>query len=99
MDSNKRYMISEHIRYEISAGTQERVLIIPNMEGVPDMRNVLCLSDTSLYIWKMIVEQKNFGQMVDEMCQKYKRGKEELERDLKEFIETLLEKRYISVME
>ena len=99
MELKNRYVISKHIRYEINAGEQERILIIPNMEGVPDMRNVLCLSDTSLYIWKMIVEQKNVGQMVDEMSQKYKRGKEELERDLKEFIEILLEKRYISVIE
>ena len=99
MESNKRYMVSEHIRYEINGGDQERVLIIPNMEDVPDMRNVLCLSDTSLYIWRMIVEHKSFGQMVDEMHQRYERGKEELERDLKEFLETLLDKGYVSIME
>jgi len=99
MDSNKTYVVSEHIRYEIEVGEQERVLIIPNPKGVPDMRKVLCLSDTSLYIWDLIVENKSFDQVVDEMQQRYERGKEELERDLKEFLESLLDKGYISILE
>lgn len=99
MEANKQYRFSEHIRYEISGGAQERVLIIPNIDGAPDMKKVLCLSDTSLDIWKMLAEDKNCGQIIDEMSQKYQREKKEIESDVEEFLGTLLEEGYISGME
>lgn len=99
METNAQYSIIKHIKYEISVGEEERVLIIPNINGVPDMRRVLCLSDTSLHIWRMMTEQKNYGQMVEQMSQKYNKESIEVGRDLDEFLGILLEKGYVSVID
>lgn len=99
MESNKQYKFSEHIRYEMSGEVQERVLIIPNIDGKPNMKKVLCLADTSLDIWKMLAEAKNYGQIVDEMSQKYQKEKREIESDVEGFLVTLLENGYIFDME
>jgi len=94
-----KYKITEHIKYEINGGDIERVLIIPINNDVPDMKNVLCLSDTSLYIWKMIIENKNINQILEEISRLYGKDKNEITDDVEEFLNTLLGKGYISVME
>lgn len=98
METETQYRILEHINYEINCEGGERVLIIPNIDGVPNMKKVLCLSDTSLYIWRMIEDQKNCGQMIEEMGQRYHRESEELQSDLKEFLDALLANGYIFAM-
>lgn len=99
MECKKQYIISEHIRYEINGEMGKRVLIIPNIDGVPDLKKVLCLSATALDIWRMIVDGKNYNQIIDEMSQRYFRKREEIEGDIKGFLGNLLDKCYISIAE
>lgn len=95
MDINKQYIINKHIKYEISGGEIERVLIIPVVEGTPDMRRVLCLSDTSLDIWKMLTEKINVVQIIEALVCKYKVESEKIERDVLDFLRALLDQGYI----
>lgn len=97
MELITQYKILRHIKYEISGDEGERVLIIPNIDNVPDMKRVLCLSDTSLHIWRMIADQKNCEQIIEEMTIKYNVESKKVEKDVKDFLCTLLEKGYISV--
>lgn len=99
MNMSKEYIMLTHIKYKINVGEQERALIIPNKNGVPDMKNVLCLSDTSLDIWNMISEKLNRDQIIAEMCKKYNQEKETIERDVKQFLCELLNKGYIVEVE
>lgn len=99
MEANTKYRILEHIKYEISGGNEERVLIIPNSGNAPDMKKVLCLSNTSLLIWKMIMDQKNYGQIIEEMSQRYNVESKKMESDLKEFLCVLMEKGFIRIMD
>jgi len=99
MVQNKQYKIEEHVKYELESEFGISILIIPIENGVPDMRKVLCLKDTSLFIWELISENYNCDQIISKVSEEYSKEIEAIEYDVKEFINTLILKNYISVVE
>lgn len=99
MDLNNKFKSQNHIRYEVDSDSGKRIFIIPNKSGIPDMKNVLCLTDTSLEIWEMIVSDHTGEQIICSLSKRYHMTENELEGDVTEFLNNLLEKGYISVIE
>lgn len=99
MNNNKMYNVIEHIRYQIESELGMRVFIIPNRNGVPDMKNVLCLSDTTLCIWDLIVKEMGYDQIVNEVSKIYKKEVTEIEADVKGFLQSLITNGYIVSVE
>ena len=97
--SDVKYSVVKHIRYEVESDSGTRVLIIPNVSGAPDMKNVLCLSDTSLEIWNMITKEFTHSQIINTICETYQQEKTCITKDVTEFINGLLEKNYIRIVE
>lgn len=93
----KKYFAVKHIRYEVKSEAGKRVLIIPNATGVPDMKRVLCLSDTSLDIWDLIAKGLSDIKIVNVLCDTYHQEKMQIKDDVPEFIANLLENGYITV--
>lgn len=94
----KKYFAVKHIRYEVESEAGKKVLIIPNATGVPDMKSVLCLSDTSLEIWDLITKGLSNVAIVNALFDTYHQEKTQLLDDVTEFITSLLEKEYITVV-
>lgn len=94
-----KYSVIKHIRYEINSDAGNKVLIIPNSTGVPDMKNVLCLSEVSLEIWDMICNNFTTPEIVGALCEKYQKNKGEIPKDVEEFLKSLFDKKYIEVLE
>ena len=99
MELCKKYKVIEHIRYGINSEERERVFVIPNFEGIPDMKKVLCLSDTSLLIWNLVNEQRSCSDIIDEVVRTYGKEEKEITRDVHEFLNALIDNGYLSVME
>ena len=95
----KKHFVIKHIRYEVESDAGKKVLIIPNETGVPDMKSVLCLSDTSLVIWDLIDKGLSNTTIVNILCDTYHQEKTQIQDDVTEFIANLLEKKYIAVAE
>lgn len=93
MNYKKTYNVCEHIRYEIDNDT--KVFIIPNTKGMPDMRQVLCLSGTTLTIWDLLVQGKSHNEIIDEMCKIYTREASDIRADITNFINSLEIHQYI----
>jgi len=95
MNLFNKYEAIKHIKYEIGNDNGAKVFIIPNLSGNPDMTNVLCLSDTSLEIWEMISNDYTVNKIINAICDKYNKDKDEVESDVTSFISGLVEKGYI----
>ena len=91
----KKYCSIKHLRYEIENESCKRVFIIPSESEIPDMKSVLCLSDTSLYIWELINQGLSAEKIIEEVCKKYNQAKETVQKDIDDFLGDLMEKGYI----
>ena len=98
MNFNNKFKTLQHIKYEVESELGKRILIIPNDSGVPDMKNVLCLADTSLEIWEMIIKNFTYEQIISSLYNKYYKEEVELINDLDGFLSELIDKRYISIV-
>lgn len=94
-----KYSVIKHIRYEINSDSGNKVLIIPNSTGVPNMKNVLCLSDVSLEIWDMVCDNFTNSEVVSTLCEKYQKDKNEISKDVEEFLDSLFCQKYIETLE
>lgn len=95
-----RFTINKHIRHEIEApdSLEKRVLIIPDHDGRPDVRNVLFLSSTSLWIWEALQKGQTYSEILKEMCYQYNVDNEQADKDLSQFLSELIQKGYISIV-
>ena len=92
------FKAKKHIRYDITGGDEEaRAFIIPNQTGIPDMKNVLVLTEVSLYIWDMIISECTFLEICNNLYQKYKEDEMKLQKDTSDFVESLIKKDYIYI--
>jgi hypothetical protein len=102
----KLIKILPHLEHKVTVdnykGTEngkEILFIIPNKMDVPDLKNVLCLSDTSLYVWDKLKQDYTVESIVTEMAELYNVDISVVARDVSCFIQELLSKDYISILE
>ncbi len=91
----KKYYAIKHMKYEIESDSGRRVFVIPYESEIPDLKNVLCLSDTSLFIWELINKGFSAENIVEEVSEKYNHTKETVQNDIDEFLGNLQEKGFI----
>lgn len=103
---NKLLRLLPYLEYKVTVDNykgcengKEILFIIPNKMDVPDLKKVLCLSDTSLYVWNKVKENYTVERIVSEMAELYNVDKSIVERDVSSFIQELLSKEYISILE
>ena len=99
MDLKKIYKTVSHIRYEVKSDLGKRIFIIPNNTGIPDMKNVLCLSDTSLQIWEMIKDGHSAEQIIVRLSEQYGEEIDKITTDVTSFLCDILSKEYINELE
>ena len=59
------------------------------------MKNVLVLTEVSLYIWDMIISGYTFEEICNNLHEKFDEDEIKLQKDTNDFIESLIEKDYI----
>jgi len=99
MNQNTLYTITNHIQYEIQGDDGLRVLIIPEENGIPNMKHVLCLSDTSLFIWRQLADNRSTAYIIEQLCREYSKNRDEITNDVEVFIKELTDNHYITPTE
>lgn len=93
---NKKYILHNHLKYQIESEKGLRMFIIPMVSGIPDMKKVLCLADTSLEIWNLISNNYSSSEIINILCEKYDQEEPAISNDVTAFLNKLIETGFIS---
>ncbi len=90
VDLEAIYSISEDV---VSREIEGEILIVPLASGIGDMEDELFnLNESGKAIWQRLDGQKNLKEVVEELSQEFEAPKEEIEQDVKGFMEELLKR-------
>ncbi len=90
VDLEAVYSISEDV---VSREIEGEILIVPLVSGIGDMEDELFnLNESGKAIWQRLDGQKNLKEVVEELSQEFEAPKEEIEQDVKGFMEELLKR-------
>jgi coenzyme PQQ biosynthesis protein PqqD len=90
VDLEAIYSISEDV---VSREIEGEILIVPLVSGIGDMEDELFnLNESGKAIWQRLDGQKNLKEVVEELSQEFEAPKEEIEQDVKGFMEELLKR-------
>ncbi len=90
VDLEAIYSISEDV---VSREIEGEILIVPLVSGIGDMEDELFnLNETGKAIWQRLDGQKNLKEVVEELSGEFEAPKEEIEQDVKGFVEELLKR-------
>ena len=65
-------------------------LLVPIRGRLADMQNIFSLNPVADYIWRQMNGEKSVDKIGREILENYDMGKEEVDKDLQEFINDLL---------
>lgn len=76
----------------IEQTVDNEILVIPIVDGVAQMNQVCCLTQTSALIWKMFSTDVDISvdEIVNKVSEHYNISKSEIENDIFEFIKDML---------
>jgi coenzyme PQQ biosynthesis protein PqqD len=90
VDLEAIYSISEDV---VSREIEGEILIVPLVSGIGDMEDELFnLNESGKAIWQRLDGQKNLKKVVEELSEEFEAPKEEIEQDVKGFVEELLKR-------
>jgi methyltransferase-like protein len=65
-------------------------ILVPIRGRLADMQNIFSLNPVAYYIWRQMNGEKSVDEIGREILENYDMGKEEVDKDLQEFIKDLL---------
>ena len=90
VDLEAIYSISEDV---VSREIEGEILIVPLVSGIGDMEDELFnLNESGKAIWQRLDGQKNLKEVVKELSEEFEAPKEEIEQDVRGFMEELLKR-------
>lgn len=81
----------------IEQQVDNEILVIPVIDGVAQMKQVCCLSESGVYIWQNIPSDKNVSaeEIVNLVSNHYNVPSEEVENDVLEFIDLMKQNKIV----
>ena len=64
-------------------------MLVPLLNGNVNMSKVINLNETAAFIIKKLKEKDDISYVVEEMCKEFDAKKEEIEKDVLDFVEAL----------
>ncbi len=81
----------------IEQKVDNEILVIPVIEGVAQMKQVCCLSESGSIIWEILStnEEVSEGEVISAMASYYKIRESEIREDILEFINLMKEQQIV----
>lgn len=71
-------------------------VVVPVGDNLVDFSAMITLNETGAFLWKLLADDVSVHELADAMCKEYDISKEEALADVKEFTDTLIEKKVLS---
>jgi len=71
-------------------------VVVPVGDNLVDFSAMITLNETGAFLWKLLDEDISVQELANAMCKEYDISEEEALADVKEFTDTLIEKKVLS---
>ncbi len=83
--------VFEHQGQVVTRDIVGETLLVPIRDNAADMHHIFALNPVAAHVWKALDGTTSFGQLVASVCAAFEVDEERAERDLKAFLDELLQ--------
>jgi Coenzyme PQQ synthesis protein D (PqqD) len=93
-------MLSTQVRFirnqeVVSRKIEGELIIVPIRSGVGDLNSLYTLNPVGSVLWEFMTESHTVGEMVQRICDEFEVTKTQAEKDIENFLDSLLEEKLV----